>query len=563
MEVIVQEPESHKKWFMFAEQAVSTIYTLSEQPDLFADKIIKIMATDIFKASSKSSINSKMLSRFFFIIGHVAIKQVVHIEEIKEAIRKAQLEQKQNPKNKKKDDLENIEKELGSEQAEAESEADKMQDKAEQEIVSESNLIGRFGNLVMSVCMNEGGAYNDESLQSCAVLALCKFMCVHSTFCEKNLQLLFTILESSTSEQIRSNIVICLGDLAVRFPNLIEPWTSKIYGRLKDEDVKARNNTLMVLTHLILNDMIKVKGQIADMTICLEDSDPRIVYNAKLFFNTLSGKGNTLYNILPEIISRLTSDNINVKNDSIRNILKYLFGFISKAVQIENLVEKLCTRFKDTKNKALKKLSDMFKVYQDKLHDPEIRDLMGSIITKSKKGGNFTAGKTEMKNLLEELEKKMAIKNDSDDDYEPKANKQKRGNKKKADDDEEDEEMMDVEDEDQEEVVTPKPRSKRSAPPPRGRKVVVSDEEDDDDDDEEEEEEEVKKKPAKPLSRSAKKAAPPPPPKKKPAAKKAAAAATTKKKPAPKRKAISESESESEISSQGSSESESESDSSE
>jgi condensin complex subunit 1 len=42
----------------------------------------------------------------------------------------------------------------------------------------------------------------------------------------------------------------------------MEPWTKKFYEQLKDTDVGVRKNTLMVLTHLILNDMIKVKGQI-------------------------------------------------------------------------------------------------------------------------------------------------------------------------------------------------------------------------------------------------------------------------------------------------------------
>jgi condensin complex subunit 1 len=46
--------------------------------------------------------------------------------------------------------------------------------------------------------------------------------------------------------------------LAARFPNEVEPWTPKMYARLHDESVKVRSNTLTVLTHLILNDMIKV-----------------------------------------------------------------------------------------------------------------------------------------------------------------------------------------------------------------------------------------------------------------------------------------------------------------
>ena len=41
-------------------------------------------------------------------------------------------------------------------------------------------------------------------------------------------------------------------------------------------DYFGRKNALMVLTHLILNDMVKVKGQISEMAICLEDADRRI-----------------------------------------------------------------------------------------------------------------------------------------------------------------------------------------------------------------------------------------------------------------------------------------------
>ena len=60
--------------------------------------------------------------------------------------------------------------------------------------------------------------------------------------------------------------------------------------RLRDESSHVRKNTLMVLTHLILNDMVKVKGQISEMATCLEDKDSRISDLAKLFFLELSKK---------------------------------------------------------------------------------------------------------------------------------------------------------------------------------------------------------------------------------------------------------------------------------
>ncbi|KAJ7379610.1 meiotic chromosome condensation [Desmophyllum pertusum] len=87
---------------------------------------------------------------------------------------------------------------------------------------------------------------------------------------------------------IRANTIVAVGDLTFRFPNLIEPWTSHLYARLRDESGHVRKNTLMVLTHLILNDMVKVKGQISEMATCLEDKDSRISDLAKLFFLELS-----------------------------------------------------------------------------------------------------------------------------------------------------------------------------------------------------------------------------------------------------------------------------------
>lgn len=44
----------------------------------------------------------------------------------------------------------------------------------------------------------------------------------------------------------------------------------------------------MVLSHLILNDMMKVKGHIARLALCLQDPDARIAALAQLFFHELS-----------------------------------------------------------------------------------------------------------------------------------------------------------------------------------------------------------------------------------------------------------------------------------
>jgi condensin complex subunit 1 len=120
-----------------------------------------------------------------------------------------------------------------------------------------------------------------------AVLTLCKLMCVSSEFCERNLQLLLTVLERSNYDDIRSNVVIALGDVAVCFNSLIDENIGYLYNRLHDNCLSVRTNTMMVLSHLILNGMIKVKGQIAEMAKCIEDEQPRLSDLAKVFIRNL------------------------------------------------------------------------------------------------------------------------------------------------------------------------------------------------------------------------------------------------------------------------------------
>jgi condensin complex subunit 1 len=167
-------------------------------------------------------------------------------------------------------------------------------------------------------------------LQNMAVLALCKFMCISSEFCDSHLQLLLTILEKTKDPIVKSNIIIGLGDIAICFNTLIDQNVSYLYNRLSDEDVYVKKNALMVLTFLILNGMIKVKGQISEMAKCLEDPDKKISDLAKLFFTELSTKDNAVYNNLPDVISNLSHPTTGVNEDAFKSIMKFLLEFIKK-----------------------------------------------------------------------------------------------------------------------------------------------------------------------------------------------------------------------------------------
>lgn len=97
----------------------------------------------------------------------------------------------------------------------------------------------------------------------------------------------------------------------------------------------------MVVTNLVLNDMIKVKGQISQVVLSLNDSCEAIRELAKLFFIKLSERSNNpVYNILGDIIGNFSSEEYaNVSGNTSKKILTeeefqttmhFLLSFVEK-----------------------------------------------------------------------------------------------------------------------------------------------------------------------------------------------------------------------------------------
>jgi len=61
-------------------------------------------------------------------------------------------------------------------------------------------------------------------------------------------------------------------------------------------------------------------------------------------------QGNAVYNVMPDIISRLSDPEEGLKDDvDFKTIMRFLFEYVQKDRQTESLVEKLCHRFKATR----------------------------------------------------------------------------------------------------------------------------------------------------------------------------------------------------------------------
>jgi condensin complex subunit 1 len=183
--------------------------------------------------------------------------------------------------------------------------------------------------------------------------------------------------------------------------------------------------------------MIKVKGQISELALCLEDTEQQISDRAKSFFSEFSRKTNALYNVLPDIISNLIDpDSSNISSDAFRNIMKYLLSFIEKERQTDGLIDKICQRFRVSRTeqqsrdlafclsllncseRGMKKLLENLPCYQGLLSDDVLYNLFMQILSKAKKNAKvdfkvdlFVVSLCEICNcqiVLEEFEAKLS-----------------------------------------------------------------------------------------------------------------------------------------------------------
>ena len=101
---------------------------------------------------------------------------------------------------------------------------------------------------------------------------------------------------------------------------------------------------MMVLTHLILNDMIKVKGQVCEVAQLIVSPDQTLADMSRLLFNELSKRSNNpVYNLIPDVVGQM-SVNETIKRAEFKTIMSFLLSFITKDKQSDGLVDKLVKR---------------------------------------------------------------------------------------------------------------------------------------------------------------------------------------------------------------------------
>lgn len=450
-----------------ASQTINFLYKMCNAPDLLCQDIIYDLSNKLNEISqlradrmmdvddngvgssqiTKMYIPKYLLPRIIFIFGYIASKELVYLDndvylniKHREELKKEKKEQRSTTNKRKTLNLNASASEslkrlstASSIQNEEDQDEEYMGATAEDTLaeminnICENELIGSANGLlyhflpVLTEILSQPVKYSDPHVQRAAVLTLMRFMVVSNTLCSERIAFLMNILKKTKSASMKCNIIVGLADLTSRFANTIEPWIPNFYICLSEPDDTVRLTALKMLSYVILQEIIRVTGQISDIAACIVDDNTEIRNAAIEFFRQLSSKELEYYKVLPDIVSRLSTNDSPIAEDKFRLIMKHLLELIQKNSQIENLVEKLCIRFRNTNTerqwrdvayclslfqpteKTMKKLIDHLPNYKDKIQCDEIYDCFKSIISNA----NKQISKVEIKNLGKELSEKL------------------------------------------------------------------------------------------------------------------------------------------------------------
>jgi len=354
-----------------------------------------------------------------FVAGHLALRMLVFLEGMHSALKKLRLaeeevrmaEQREKKKEKAAEKVKAAGKKGKGAKAEEEEDAGAEaslggvgQEEREAEMfadIAEHGLL--YGKLkildqvkpLLFACLLNPALRQEPILRRLGAIGLCKFMTVSKRFCQENLQLLFSVLfpkggrsgvlgaslqeaeESAASSAgcgnglmddltLRQSLLVAVGDLLFRHPNVVEPWTGRLYATLgvssegnggqEAEASDLRLTALLVLTHLVLNDLVKPRAVLLVralwLTACTDAATARV---ARTLFQELSKRStNVVYNLLPEIIARLPEHEASAGRleGGATGRVQYIMQFVEKEKQVEGLVEKLSVRLEQAANGA-------------------------------------------------------------------------------------------------------------------------------------------------------------------------------------------------------------------
>ncbi|PNH04576.1 Condensin complex subunit 1 [Tetrabaena socialis] len=360
--VLVSNHLPESGWFAAAQAATAALYRLHPQPHALLGQLLRERAREA--AAGGGACGAAGLARTLFLVGCVATQQLALVDSLAKRVRRerAAREKAAAEARDSKGAADDVDAQLGTGQA-RDAALDSLQEELEAEVAAGGGVLAAWGGLASGICREDGGRLlgAHRGLAAAALGALSKLMVVDAAFCEANCSVFFTRLTMRGSavplpSAVRCDMLVALGDLCRRHPNVLEPWTVRVFECLRDDDEEVTLCTLRVLSHLILADMVKPKGHMAHAARCLVAASPAVRDVAARLFNSLAAKqakggANKVHQYLPEIISEVTRGEPMAEED-FEAMMKRLLGYVKAEKLAESLKIRLCERFENVVHEA-------------------------------------------------------------------------------------------------------------------------------------------------------------------------------------------------------------------
>ena len=376
-------------WFSCASQLIKTIQTLSENPR----EMMRNVLVTLMKKVMKREYREQDLAKCMFAAGEIGLKVSIMVDKAKAAIQ--QISGKPPKPSTEMDQITSLQ------DAEFSTRLDDLLSIQNNHLL-QTNLFRHFPRLI-SDCLSRFPTLHSLTQMS-VYLTLGKFMCISQPLCESFLpKFIESIKNKSLPTPLQCNLIVIFGDLVQRFPNVFEDYIDLLFDYLRDTAAEIRIKAMLIITHLVVNEMIKLREQAADILLLLVDENPTICNLVKLFLVKMKERHpQALQNAIPEALSKL-SDSGRLRNEDFERIANRVLDQSSALREQQHLIERLCQKMfpKDALPRrrlcyclarcaksegAVRRLLDNLSVWQPlALADPEVKKWFEVSLTAAKK----------------------------------------------------------------------------------------------------------------------------------------------------------------------------------
>ena len=398
--------KSNNDWFIAAKEFIDTIFKLFTEPEQMSQYLIIKLSMPFFATNDEeqnketkdkfktqniypqapsdlsSSVNGEYtpnkvslsfntmtplkLAQLIFVVGHIALNMIIYGENLEATIKK-KFNQKEksksassNKKKKNKDNKDNKDNEedinniVGGQEAEVDLSISLIHKIIDEDLLV-NNLISKYVPMITTIAKATLKCKSEELesnmlLYKSAIMSYCKLMLINPDFCKNNISFIFDLLNNDEiPSDLKLNVCLSFGDLVNRFPNIMITEVSKFFEGLHSPHKEVVKYTLTVISHLVLNDMLKLKGEVVDICMLLDHKDPSIRIHVQTFFNEINNKGNNvIYNIIPKALARLSNEFKSLDYIKFKTIAITLLKYVDKEKHIEGLMDKLFVKLKNS-----------------------------------------------------------------------------------------------------------------------------------------------------------------------------------------------------------------------